>query len=138
MITCNVCGKEKPLEAFAKNGKGLFKRAKKCKVCAAKYSAEYRKVNYYKVYASKFKTTEEVVKSILSSNLCDICGTTPRGQRRHHIDHDHSTGKVRGLLCEECNKGLGQFKDSLTLLRKALNYLEKYGKSERLDDGTGS
>lgn len=59
---------------------------------------------------------------INQDNKCAICGdeflSTP------HIDHDHSTGKVRGLLCRRCNIGLGKFKDSVIELRSAISYLE--------------
>lgn len=44
---------------------------------------------------------------------------------RGHIDHDHQTLKVRGVLCDLCNKGLGQFKDSISLLENAINYLKE-------------
>jgi len=40
------------------------------------------------------------------------------------MDHDHATGKFRGLLCNGCNKGLGLFKDSITILNNAIKYLE--------------
>lgn len=56
---------------------------------------------------------------------CAICGTkTPRGAGDFHIDHCHSTGKVRGLLCNCCNTGIGQFKDNPAALREAAAYLE--------------
>jgi hypothetical protein len=63
---------------------------------------------------------------------CAICGTTtPIGKLPHHdreafwlhVDHDHKTGQIRGLLCTKCNIGLGQFKDDPLLLQTALRYL---------------
>lgn len=42
------------------------------------------------------------------------------------VDHDHKTGKIRGLLCADCNKGLGNFKDNIISLRNAIEYLEKF------------
>lgn len=58
---------------------------------------------------------------------CAICQRVikPVG-RSTHIDHDHATGKVRGLLCEQCNAGLGQFKDRPEVLRAAATYLERH------------
>ena len=49
---------------------------------------------------------------------CEICGST----ERLVVDHCHTTGKVRGRLCSKCNTGLGMFKDSFEILRKALDY----------------
>lgn len=53
---------------------------------------------------------------------CAICGTTPSG-RRLAIDHDHTTGKVRGLLCGSCNTGLGLLGDTAEGIEAALRYL---------------
>lgn len=56
---------------------------------------------------------------------CGICGGfDPKGRGRFIVDHDHKTGKVRGLLCNDCNLGLGKLGDNVELLRRAVAYLE--------------
>jgi hypothetical protein len=64
------------------------------------------------------------------NNCCAICGKDSTelyewGIPKLLIDHNHITGKVRGLLCKKCNTGLGAFNDSIHLLKKSTNYLEK-------------
>ncbi len=54
---------------------------------------------------------------------CAICGRPPK-KAALHVDHDHETSAVRGLLCVGCNNALGQFKDSTDLLARASSYLE--------------
>jgi hypothetical protein len=54
---------------------------------------------------------------------CAICYTEANG-RMWHIDHCHDTGKVRGILCDICNRGIGNLKDDPKLLRQAAEYLE--------------
>lgn len=56
-------------------------------------------------------------------NCCFICGTTV--ENGIALDHCHKTGKFRGLLCMSCNTGLGFFKDDLSLLHKAIQYLSE-------------
>ena len=59
---------------------------------------------------------------------CGICGQ-PQTKRFKYlsVDHDHKTGQVRELLCNDCNLGLGCFKDDPERVRKALEYLERWG-----------
>lgn len=64
---------------------------------------------------------------ILQKGKCAICDTDLMAlpERYRHIDHDHTTNKVRGLLCLKCNWGLGIFKDDPIRLQKAIDYLCK-------------
>ena len=57
--------------------------------------------------------------------VCKICGNTAKDGRNLDVDHCHTTGKVRGLLCNNCNRGLGHFQDDPILLQKAIDYLGK-------------
>jgi len=68
---------------------------------------------------------------VMQNGVCAICGlsetATYRGKtRRLTIDHDHKTNTIRGLLCSNCNIGVGNLQDNPTLLRLAADYLEKY------------
>jgi hypothetical protein len=64
-------------------------------------------------------------------NACAICGYTDTVNPKLFpvVDHDHKTGKIRGLLCMSCNQGLGKFKDDPALLEKAIVYLISNGSS---------
>ncbi len=61
-------------------------------------------------------------------NRCAICMTDKPGgfANQWAVDHNHLTGRTRGILCNNCNKGLGHFRDSILYLVCAKNYLEKY------------
>ncbi len=55
---------------------------------------------------------------------CKICGAhQSEFSTRLHVDHNHETGKVRGLLCNSCNMGIGNFKDNIDLLLDVIEYL---------------
>ena len=75
----------------------------------------------------KYGITEDQYQQILKlqSGVCAICERHQR-YRRLSIDHSHKTGKVRGLLCNFCNRSLGRYGDSPIRLRKAAEYLETF------------
>ncbi len=71
-------------------------------------------------------TQEEYLKLLVDQDFkCGICGTKEPGGRHNnwHIDHNHKTGKIRGLLCWLCNSGLGKFKDDISIMKKAVKWL---------------
>ena len=73
----------------------------------------------------EFNLTSSDYASLLrkQSGLCAICHQPDPRQIRLAVDHDHATGKVRGLLCYPCNLGLGCFHDNPEFLKKAISYL---------------
>lgn len=72
--------------------------------------------------------------------ICDVKGDIHElgftSKAPFHIDHDHSSGRVRGLLCPECNKGLGMFKDSRLFLEQAIKYLTHHsgGREDEINE----
>jgi hypothetical protein len=94
------------------------------------YRARTRERRFQRLYGV---TTDWVSETrTKQGGACAICRTRPsesHGISGLHLDHCHSTNKVRGLLCSLCNKGLGSFKDSIDLLLSAGAYLEQYQKS---------
>jgi recombination endonuclease VII len=84
-----------------------------------------RNLGKYRISASEY---DDLLAN--QGGRCAICGNPPSGQgtsmARLHIDHDHDTGRIRGLLCGRCNPGLGYFLDSPARLRVAADYIEHY------------
>ena len=76
----------------------------------------------------RFGLSKEEYESLVTKQggKCAICGGPPIRANKHlDVDHNHSTGKVRGLLCSNCNIGLGMFLDSEELLDTAINYIRQ-------------
>jgi hypothetical protein len=84
--------------------------------------------NKNRSFVQKLKLTTEQRRDISNSqnNRCKICNI-PFVGKRMSLDHCHKTGKVRGMLCNECNRGLGYFKDNPAALQGAVDYLKKHG-----------
>lgn len=116
---CSVCLLEKKLTYFPKHNTSKNGRSGVCKMCKTESSRKRR----YGVCNKEYKKMLEQ-----QCGQCAICGTNKpktRGKTSFCVDHCHETGLVRGLLCSECNTGLGKFKDKIEFLEKAIEYLKK-------------
>jgi len=134
MRTCTKCG-PRPLSAFyaysTKSGRsGHHARCKRCQHEARKahrraYPAKAAAVARRRKLKANFGITPERYDEMLAAQdgVCAICRRPSPDGRRLHVDHCHSTKKNRGLLCHDCNRGLGIFKDSPALLLRAADYL---------------
>ena len=80
---------------------------------------KYLLKKYYDLPLEEYKNLVEEQRG-----LCAICGNKQKG--RLHVDHCHNTKKVRGLLCQACNHGLGHFRDNASYLVSAIFYLTKH------------
>ena len=113
---CPDCTEAKPLDDFHRALRQSGGRASYCKACKGRRDERRRLERLYGM------TPEEVQELIASQDgLCAVCHDRPA----QHIDHDHETGLVRGVLCFCCNAALGQFRDQVEILRSAITYLER-------------
>ena len=139
MKMCTVCKVAKPFEDFydgykAKKQRDVANRKylhSRCKECDHARVRVYHKDNKAKVTKRQLIShrrrlyglnEEEYNNMILSqNNLCAICNKP--SDKTLHIDHDHATGMVRGLLCHNCNTGIGMLQEDLIILNRAIEYL---------------
>jgi len=129
---CTKCEVEKPLDSFNKrkdSKDGLQYFCKECKEVLHKETycpdkaANLHLKRTYGITLAEYDTMLEQ-----QGGCCKVCGTTDSGGKgRFHVDHNHTTGKVRGLLCNGCNIGIGHLKDSPDVLLKAAAYLLEQG-----------
>lgn len=93
------------------------------KANAAKVATKGRRANWKK-YGIDCGAAEAALAAH-NNGHCQICGTRkPGGAGGWHVDHSHDSKKVRGILCSNCNRGLGHFKDNTDVMRMAIAYLE--------------
>lgn len=144
MKTCSRCKKEKPLDEF-------YDRASMCKPCHNEYSRKYYKENIDEARKYNKKRYNENKEMFRESNLrskyglsldewnrmnnkqgglCMICGKTQSERHKTFkhlcVDHNHTTGGVRGLLCHPCNTAIGLLYEDSKLFERAGKYLRRY------------
>jgi hypothetical protein len=149
---CTKCDTNKPISEYGLDSRMRCGHKAMCKSCVAKWAREHRKrnpdirkkqVEYAKQWRAnnperhafnhktsglkKYGLTVESYQQLLDSQsgLCAICESVPVNP---HVDHDHDTGKVRGILCGTCNSGIGYLKDNSSIVEKAALYLKNHGR----------
>lgn len=116
MRKCSKCGEEDQ-DKFYKTGRW----------CASCQREAVRDGRYRKLGVSR-----DEYLAVLHGQLgaCEICGQKESdvkgGVRGLHLDHDHKTGKRRGILCARCNQCIGRFKEDTVLMQNAITYINKY------------
>lgn len=120
---CSLCRLIKPASDFYLSNINVSGLHSWCKECSDRRTVENERKRVCGV------TPERVAKLFAEQDgRCAICGTDNPGRkaRRFHVDHNHSTGVARGLLCRICNLLLGAARDDLDVLRAAITYLERH------------
>lgn len=145
---CSRCKEVKDLSHFYTNPQQVYGYHNICLSCCSLYASErYRKKypedkrrkrlvskrSWQRSYAfrTKFGITVEDYKRMEQeqNGACAICCRGPEGEDTYRhgkslaVDHNHDTGEIRGLLCDLCNRGAGQFKDNSQLLQKAAHFM---------------
>jgi len=141
---CTKCSTVKSVnEYYLKNNKPRS-NCKNCHALEAKPRYSQNKERYNNYSKKWYKENPEKVKNIFlrnrynitledfnemlknQNNTCAICKKDKQGERDFHIDHCHTTGKVRGILCYKCNSSIGLLNDNIETLKEAIKYLEKH------------
>lgn len=139
--SCTKCLQEKPFSEYNRDCTKKYNLASACKICTR---ASQRKINQtpegrikrrLSHIKNRYKIDEKEYQKLLQEAnwSCQICGLHEiHLQEKHpkskgiHVDHDHETGKVRGMLCQRCNSILGQARDNIEILESAIKYLKKH------------
>ena len=148
MKKCPDCGLKKPTNAFHRNIRAPGGRHVYCKKCNRVRMRAYRISHRHELSErGKLRRAKNPERTWVhhikqkhgsraivwyeiaykeQGGICAICGLPERVKNKKlSLDHCHHSGRLRGLLCNRCNTGLGSFKDSPLLLRKALKYLKR-------------
>jgi len=117
-------------ERYKEQGRRAYERNKEIQLARAKAKREsdpiaWKERHHWYTLKHRQGITKEEYQNLFAQQdgVCAICSKPY--SRLLDVDHDHSTGKIRGLLCGPCNRGLGQFQDNIALLAAAIEYLTR-------------
>lgn len=122
---CMTCGEFKLASDFSTHkhphAKEGFAAIPHCKECMKLIKFKRHLLNSYNLdWAEYLRMVDE------QKGRCFLCGSRGSGKdKKLCVDHNHTTGKIRGLLCWNCNVGIGLFKEDPDLLRKVIDYIGK-------------
>lgn len=142
MKQCTGCGKFHPDHKFGSkkytlaDGTAVFYKRARCRDCTnsdnlkryhnRKSTREAHKTASYRYRIRKYGLTVEEYEDMLrkQKGRCYICGNEPF--ETLHIDHCHTTGKIRKLLCSSCNTALGHTREDIKILEKLISYVKEH------------
>jgi hypothetical protein len=125
MKTCSTCKQLLPAADFYVHTAGTAKLRGNCKACQKQYVTDYQREHpVARARWSKTGTyglTRQQIECMESHAVCALCGKVPSG--RMEVDHNHTTGQVRGWIHGKCNRAIGLLGDSAELALLAYQYL---------------
>jgi nitrate/TMAO reductase-like tetraheme cytochrome c subunit len=132
---CKKCLILKPLTDYQNSKDRANGKQDWCRLCKREYydlnKERLRKHIRNNMLQREYGISQEEFDYILrkQNEQCAICGLHAKNVKRKnlHVDHNHKTKKIRGLLCNNCNRGIGHLKDSIKNLKAAVKYLEERG-----------
>jgi hypothetical protein len=117
--------KQRKLDDYNNNKEKHRKRAKEWRLRNPDYRPCPKSLKNAKLKKNFGITLNDYESMLANQNgVCAICGDV--GTKALHVDHCHTSGKVRGLLCFRCNNGIGQFKESEKIMIAAIEYIKAY------------
>lgn len=138
--TCRQCGVTKTYADFSLSRRATAEQNEvyrsNCKKCGSERALQWYRDNIERSAVTRrrrslrtYGLTVEQYDALLArqGGGCGICDATDAGNDHKQIpvDHDHDTGRVRGLLCHRCNRAMGLLGDDIVLLKRAIAYLER-------------
>lgn len=139
VLRCNTCKLDKPYTDFSKKSEAKRGYAYRCKSCHNTYLRDvwyknnsesqkratrlYKVMNRHRILAARYGCSETDILELFSQacDACEVCGST----KRLCVDHCHSTGKIRGILCHACNTALGFLKEEEHRALSMAGYIQK-------------
>jgi len=148
-LYCKSCGQNKSPQYFHKDTSSKRGHTYYCKECANsrsrawtaanKHSVSYRQKKHNAYYKHMYGISLDERIALLNSqgSKCAICRCPlDHTGGNTHTDHCHTTGKVRGILCTNCNRGLGHFQENQEFLMQAVKYLQTHTENGTQKEGS--